>query len=84
MAGKGKLGAGGEDPRPCDAVASSRWQQKDRLGEVHLAGDGLHLPARQLAGVEEDGQRVAAEDVIGEDVDLHEAVVGYGCPAAHG
>ena len=50
-------------------------QEEGRLREVHLARDRLHLGVAEPVRVEDDGQRIAAEDAVGEDVDLGEAVL---------
>ena len=39
------------------------------LGEVELSGDGLHQLRTRSFGVEKDGERVADERAVGEDVD---------------
>jgi len=42
MSGEGQLATGGEDPHP-DVCLGSWRQQKDGLGEIHLARELLHL-----------------------------------------
>ena len=69
VAGEGELGHGGED---ADARGVGRVlgrQDEGLLGVVELARDRLHLLVRQAARVEDDGERVAAEGPVGEDVD---------------
>ena len=46
-----------------------RRQHESRLGEVELGGDRLHLLRGQAFGVGHDGQGIAAEFPVGEDVD---------------
>ena len=46
----------------------SRRQHKSRLRIIELGGDRLHLFGRQPAGIEHDGERVAAEGAVGENV----------------
>jgi hypothetical protein len=43
-------------------------QDEGCFGQVHLAGDSLHLHVRQAAPVHVDGKRIAAERGIGEHV----------------
>ena len=69
VAGEGELGHGCED---ADARGVSRVlgrQDEGLLGIVELARDRLHLLVRQAACVKDDGERVAAEGPVGEDVD---------------
>ena len=49
-------------------------QDEGCLREVHLLGDRLHRLGGEAAGVEEDCELVAAEEVIGEDVEVKVAV----------
>ena len=51
-----------------------RRQHERRLGKIHLLGDRLHRLGGQAAAVEEDGELVAAEEVVGEDVVVKVAV----------
>ena len=49
------------------------WRQHEgRLREVELVGDRLHLLRCQPFGIGNDGQRVAAETAVGEDIESHE------------
>ena len=75
MAGHRQLFGGREDPHP-DVAATLGRQNERRLGEVHLFGDELHLLRRQFAGLGEDGQLIAFEAAIGEDVEVEVAVHG--------
>src|SRR5262245_1496016 len=70
MTGEGKLEAGGEDP---DAGIAGRRRRidEDRLGQVELAGDGLEEVDGKAPRIGEDGEGVAAEGTIGEDVTGH-------------
>jgi hypothetical protein len=45
-----------------------RRQHEDRLREVELAGDPLHVLARDPLGLRKDGERIAPERAVGEDV----------------
>jgi hypothetical protein len=52
--------------------AIARRQHESRLREIELGGDGLHLRGRHAAGVEDDGQRIATEGSLGENIDGYE------------
>ena len=69
MAGEGQLGLGREDADMGGVRRVLRRQHEGRLGEVELGGDGLHLLRRQALGVGHDGQGIAAEFPVGENVD---------------
>ena len=69
MAGERHLGLGREDADVGRMRGVLGRQHEGRLGEVELGGDGLHLPGREAACVGDDGQRIAAELAVGEDVD---------------
>ena len=73
VAGERHLARGGEDAHASGALRPRGRQEEGRLREVHLARDRLHLGAAEPLRVEDDGQRIAAEDTVGEDVDLREA-----------
>jgi len=49
-------------------VRRTRRQDEDRLGQVHLAREPLHRLVVDLAAVREDGELVAGQSNIGEDV----------------
>ena len=68
MAGERELLHRCEDPDPGVAVVLGR-QHEDRLREVHLAREALHLIGREVARVREHGQLIALEGRVGEDVD---------------
>ncbi|GAA3258546.1 hypothetical protein GCM10010532_109490 [Dactylosporangium siamense] len=67
--GERQLRAGREDPDPVGGLGHRRRYHEDRLGEVELAGDRLHLLTGEIPGVEHDGEGVAGEGAIGEHVD---------------
>ena len=69
MAGERDLRVHGEDANLRVVGAIGRRQHEGRLGIVELGGDRLHLRRRQPAGIEHDGERIAAEGAVGEDVD---------------
>ena len=73
MAGEFELFLHGEDADLDAALALDlRLAREDEggLAEVGLAGEGLHLLGGEAAGVGEDGERVAGESALGEDVYL--------------
>ena len=63
-----------EDTHAGVGVRLVRRQHERRLGEVHLLRDRLHRLGRQPATVEDDGELVTAEEVVGEDVIVEVAV----------
>ena len=69
MAGERHLGLGREDADLGGVGRVLRRQHEGRLGEVELGGDRLHLLGGQALGIGHDGQRIAAESAVGEDVD---------------
>ena len=70
----GSSSAGREDPDAHVGVGPLGRQHERRLREVHLLGDRLHRLGRQPAAVEEHRELVAAEQTIGEDVEVNVAV----------
>ena len=68
MAGQGQLGRRGEDAQSIVVLAIGGRKDERGLGEVELSGDGLHQRRTRSFGVEEDGERVATERAVGEDV----------------
>lgn len=74
MAGKRQLGRGSEDPHLEVGTRRRRWQHERRLREVHLTRQGLHLLAGEPFGVGEDGQGIAADGLVREDVNLNKGV----------
>ena len=63
-----------EDPHADVGAGDLRRQHERRFREVHLLRNRLHRLGRQAAAVEEHGELVAAEEVIGEDVVVEVAV----------
>ena len=74
MAGELQLFASGEDAQASQSAFVGRLLYKDRFGEIHFARDGLHLIVRKAIAVGEDGQRIAFEAGVGEDVEREEAM----------
>ncbi len=68
MAGEGHLGLGREDADLGGVGRVLGRQHEGRLGQVELGCDGLHPLARQALCIGDDGQRVAPELAVGEDV----------------
>ena len=71
MPGERHLARRREDADCRHAIRAGGRQHEHRLRLVHLAGDRLHLTVVEATAVEEHGQPVAGEDLLGEDVDLH-------------
>ena len=69
MAGERQLGLGREDAHLGRVRGILGRQHEGRLGEVELGGDRLHLRGLEALRIGDDGQRVAAESAVGEDVD---------------
>jgi hypothetical protein len=69
MSSHRELGAGGEDPH-AEIAAALGGKNERRFGEVHLAGDGLHLDRRQPLRLGEHGELIAFERAVGEDVEV--------------
>ena len=74
MPGHRQLVARREDAHPHVGIRPLGRQDERRLGEVHLLGDRLHRLGGQTAAVEKDGELIAAEEMIGEDVVVEVAV----------
>ncbi len=69
MASKRHFDRGREDAHAAGVGRIIRRQHEGRLGEVELAGDGLHFRRREAGRVGDHGERIAAEHPVGEDVD---------------
>ena len=69
MAGERQLGLGREDAHLGRVRGLLGRQHEGRLGEVELGRDRLHLRGLEALRIGDDGQRVAAESAVGEDVD---------------
>ena len=72
--GRGQLFAGREDPHAHVGALFLRGQHERRLGKIHLLGNRLHRRRVEAAAVEEHGELVAAEQMVGEDVVVKVAV----------
>jgi hypothetical protein len=66
------FGARGEDADVGRVISRFRRQHKGRFRQVELSRDPLHLLGREPIGVDDHGERVAAELPVGEDVDRDE------------
>ena len=73
VARKGDLLRRREDAHTARVPGFGR-QHEGALGEVELAGDLLHAPARETARVRQDGERIAPEETVGKDIDEDEPV----------
>jgi len=73
MSGEWELLLGSEDP-DADAMLflnlGFAGKNEGGFGEVGLAGEGLHLVCGKAACISEDGELIAFERALGEDVDL--------------
>ena len=76
MAGHRHLGARREDPHAHVGVRPLGAGHERRLRKADLAGDLLHRPRRQSGRLGKDGELVAAEAAIGEDVVVEVPVAG--------
>ena len=74
MAGGGSSSPGVKMRKRTSVPSLLARQHERRLREVHLLRDRLHRVGGQTASVEEHGELVAAEEVIGEDVVMQIAV----------
>ena len=78
MTGERKLDRRREDPDPDVGIVGGRREDENGLGEVRLAGDRLHVDLAQVAAVREDGDRVAGQRLVGEDVGDDVAKAAHG------
>ena len=72
MSGEAQLLLGGEDADLNAAFALDGWIARDDeggLGEIGFASEGLHVLGGEAAAVMEDGEWVAGERLLGEDVE---------------
>jgi hypothetical protein len=67
MPGEGELAHRREDPHASVPVALCAVDEHG-LREVHLAGERLEQLLRDLARIREDGELVAGQRAVGEDV----------------
>ncbi len=73
VAGKGQLAAGGEDAHAVVGAGLGGRQQKGGLGQIGPAREGRHARVVQARRVVHHRQRVAAQRLGGEDIQLVEA-----------
>ena len=69
MARKGELDRRREDANRGRVPLRLRAGDEHRLGEVELAGDGLHLVVEQAVGLQHHSQGIALEPLRGEHVE---------------
>jgi hypothetical protein len=67
MTGERELHRRREDPDPRVATGR-RWKHEDGLAKADLLGERLERLFRKLTRVGEDGELVAGERAVGEDV----------------
>jgi hypothetical protein len=67
----------GEDP-DADVTGPARQVAEHGLRQVHLPGERLEQRLGDPARVGEDGERIALERAVGEDVADHVAELGHG------
>lgn len=77
VAGHGEFIGGSEDAEGGVGVGEGGFEEKGGLGEVHFAGEGLHLVLVEAVGVEKDGELIAGKRGGGEDVKLIELKTGH-------
>ena len=82
MAGKRQLGARGKNANLRRIGSILRRQHEGGFGKIEFRRDRLHLCRREAARVRHDGERIAAELPIGEDVDGGE-IEFHGAAAPH-
>lgn len=68
MAGERKFAFGGEDAAARPVLAFLRRQHEHRLRQVELVGNRLHRLGIEAVRLEHDGERIAGEAAVGEDV----------------
>ena len=68
MAGEGQLPAGRENANARRVTGAGRRQHEHRLREIELARNRLHFRAAQPVRSEHDGERIAAERPLCENV----------------
>src|SRR4029077_7053630 len=71
MAGKRQLDLGREDPDAHVRILDGGREDEDGLREIHLARQARHRLLVQVASVGEDGELVAGQRRIREDVGDH-------------
>jgi threonine dehydratase len=73
-----------EDAHAVVGAGLGRRQQEGRLRQVGPAREGRHLRIRQSAAVVHDGQRIAAQRLAGEDIELRETALHLNALPARG
>jgi hypothetical protein len=72
MAGERQFSRRREDPEACRIGGSPRIEDEYGFGQVELGRDRLHGGIVEAFGVEHDGERIAGERRLGEDVERKE------------
>lgn len=73
MARERQLAFDGEDAYVIVRIRVGRLDEERGLGQVGPAGDGLHLGAVEVVGLEHDCKRIAFERHRSENINLLEA-----------
>ena len=76
MAGERQLSAGGEDAHSVVRGRIGGREQEGRLAQVRPLRERLHPCRVERVGAVDDGERVAEQRLLGEDVDLGEGEGG--------
>jgi hypothetical protein len=89
MTGERQLFPRREDTHVCGVVGIGGCAEEDRLGEIELARDGLHLRVAEIVRVPDDGERIAGEarvgeDVVGGELEWHSATIAELAPRESG
>src|SRR5579862_9460858 len=77
VSGEGHLFGSKEDADLHSVLAFDLWRAREDEGgfaEIRLAREGLHLVSGETACIAEDGESIAFERVLGEDINLCEVV----------
>jgi hypothetical protein len=73
MAGEGKLRRGRENAYTGAVGGDGRWRHKNGFGVIELTRDRLHGGGVQPIRIEHDGERIAGEFLLREDIEGEEA-----------
>lgn len=68
VSGERQFSDGRKDPNTVRVRAVSWWQDKSRLGQIEFTGNGLHGLIAHARCVKHNGQRIAAKNLIRENV----------------
>ena len=74
MAGEFQFFSRGEDAKASQGALISRLLHENRFGKIHFASDGLHLVVREAVAIGENGEWIAFEARIRENVESVETM----------